>query len=98
MSAEPSVFIRCVEHAIAFEPSLEMKRLLDKNRETFAQYVVRLLSYSVRDVSGEAWRAVHAAEQALRRPVPSRSREGCEVPSHETILRAGARRLEGEHS
>ena len=46
MKPEPSVFIRCVEHAIAFEPALEMKRLLDKNRETFAQYVVRLLSYS----------------------------------------------------
>lgn len=41
----PSEFIRCVEQAMKFEPSREMKRLLDKNDETFAQYVVRVLSY-----------------------------------------------------
>jgi len=41
----PSEFIRCVEHAMTFEPSLDMKRRLDKNNETFTQYVVRLLSY-----------------------------------------------------
>jgi hypothetical protein len=44
--SEPSEFIRCVESALTFEPSLEMKRRLDKNKETFTQYVVRLLSYS----------------------------------------------------
>lgn len=44
--AEPSVFLRCVDRAIEFEPSLEMKRRLDKNKETFAQYIVRVLSYS----------------------------------------------------
>lgn len=45
-ATHPSAFIQCVNHALEFEPSLEMKRRLDKNRETFAQYVVRLLSYS----------------------------------------------------
>lgn len=45
ISAQPSVFIQCVNRAIEFEPSLEMKKRLDKNKETFAQYVVRLLSY-----------------------------------------------------
>jgi hypothetical protein len=40
------IFVRCVERAIEFEPSNEMKRLLAKNKETFAQYVVRVLSYS----------------------------------------------------
>jgi len=40
-----SEFIRCIEHAMTFEPSLDMKRRLDKNKETFTQYVVRLLSY-----------------------------------------------------
>lgn len=44
--ASLSVFLRCVDRAIGFEPSLEMKRRLDKNKETFAQYVVRVLSYS----------------------------------------------------
>ena len=46
--AQSSVFIRCVESAMVFEPSLEMKRRLDKNKETFTQYVVRLLSYPCR--------------------------------------------------
>jgi hypothetical protein len=35
-----------LERAMEFEPSLEMKRKLDKNKETFAQYVVRVMSYS----------------------------------------------------
>jgi hypothetical protein len=43
---KPSVFLQCVERAMTFEPSLEMKHRLEKNRETFTQYVVRLLSYS----------------------------------------------------
>jgi hypothetical protein len=41
----PSEFILCIEQAMTFEPSLDMKRRLDKNDETFAQYVVRLLSH-----------------------------------------------------
>lgn len=45
-AAEPSAFVRCVEYAMVFEPSQEMKRRLDKNKETFTQYVVRVLSYS----------------------------------------------------
>lgn len=45
-ATQPSAFVQCVNHAISFEPSLEMKKRLDKNKETFAQYVVRLLSYS----------------------------------------------------
>jgi len=43
---DTSVFLRCVERAVTFEPSQEMKRRLDKNKETFAQYVVRVMSYS----------------------------------------------------
>jgi len=46
MTPTPSVFIQCVDRAVDFEPSFEMKKRLEKNRETFAQYVVRLLSYS----------------------------------------------------
>jgi len=42
---KPSVFVQCIERALTFEPSFEMKRRLEKNRETFTQYVVRLLSY-----------------------------------------------------
>jgi hypothetical protein len=41
----PSEFILCIEHAMTFEPSFDMKRRLDKNKETFTQYVVRLFSY-----------------------------------------------------
>jgi hypothetical protein len=41
----PSEFVLCIEAAMTFEPSLDMKRRLDKNKETFTQYVVRLLSY-----------------------------------------------------
>jgi hypothetical protein len=41
----PSEFILCIERAMTFEPPLDMKRRLDKNKETFTQYVVRLLSY-----------------------------------------------------
>jgi hypothetical protein len=46
MNPTHSVFIQCVDRAVDFEPSFEMKKRLEKNRETFAQYVVRLLSYS----------------------------------------------------
>ena len=48
MDAEkPSVFLQCVEAALAFhDPAFEIKRRLEKNNETFVQYVVRLLSYS----------------------------------------------------
>lgn len=35
-----------LEPALIFEPSLEMQRRLTKNRETFTQYVVRVMSYS----------------------------------------------------
>lgn len=35
-----------LDAAMSFEPSLEMKRRLAKNNETFAQYVVRVMSYS----------------------------------------------------
>ena len=31
---------------MTFEPSQEMKRQLAKNKETFAQYIVRVMSYS----------------------------------------------------
>lgn len=40
------IFVQCVERAIEFEPSIPMRRRLEKNKETFAQYVVRVLSYS----------------------------------------------------
>ncbi len=35
-----------LERAFAFEPAIEMRKKLEKNRETFAQYVVRVMSYS----------------------------------------------------
>lgn len=35
-----------LEAALTFEPSADMKRRLDKNKETFTQYVVRVMSYS----------------------------------------------------
>lgn len=35
-----------LDAALVFEPSQEMKRRLNKNKETFAQYVVRMMSYS----------------------------------------------------
>lgn len=38
-----------LQRALEFEPSAEMKRRLDKNRETFTQYVVRVMSYSCTD-------------------------------------------------
>ena len=31
-----------LERAFAFEPAIEMRKKLEKNRETFAQYVVRV--------------------------------------------------------
>lgn len=38
-----------LERALTFEPSLELKQRLEKNKETFAQYVVRVMSYSCPD-------------------------------------------------
>lgn len=35
-----------LEQAFTFEPAFEMRVKLEKNRETFAQYVVRVMSYS----------------------------------------------------
>lgn len=35
-----------LETAFTFEPSAEMKRRLSENKETFVQYVVRVMSYS----------------------------------------------------
>lgn len=35
-----------LERAMNFEPSLEMKRRLDRNHETFAQYVVRVMAFA----------------------------------------------------
>lgn len=35
-----------LERALMFEPSFEMRKRLEKNRETFTQYVVRVMSYS----------------------------------------------------
>lgn len=34
-----------LDRAMTFEPSAEMRRRLTENRETFAQYVVRVMSY-----------------------------------------------------
>lgn len=35
-----------IETAFTFEPSIEMKRRLAANKETFTQYIVRVMSYS----------------------------------------------------
>lgn len=35
-----------LDRALAFEPSFEMRRRLEKNKETFTQYIVRVMSYS----------------------------------------------------
>jgi predicted RNA-binding Zn-ribbon protein involved in translation (DUF1610 family) len=35
-----------LNRAMNFEPSFEMRKRLEKNRETFAQYIVRVMSYS----------------------------------------------------
>lgn len=44
---KPSVFLQCVEKALTHHDcAFEIKRRLEKNNETFAQYVVRMLSYS----------------------------------------------------
>lgn len=38
-----------LDRAMSFEPSFEMKQRLEKNKETFTQYVVRVMSYTCPD-------------------------------------------------
>ncbi len=79
-----------LDQAMHFEPSLEMKRKLDKNRETFAQYVVRVMSYSCPDC--DALPGIPCDERIVlglllvhASAVPPRACCRCEVPRYHPL-------------